>query len=157
MPVARLVILSLLPLLLGPPAIGAVCVGFSAPVDGPISEGFGPVGRFEGHWGIDFHVASGTEVVAAAPGVVAFSGEVVGVRSVTVDHGGGVRSTVSWLEEVGVRVGQAVEAGAPLGRFGGGHVGGLHFSVRIDGAYVDPEPLLGCVGDGYSDALSLVP
>lgn len=152
----RLLIL-LLPLAISAPTVAPVCVGLDHPVHGSIAEAFGPEGRYEGHWGIDFDVPSGVSVRAAAPGRVSFAGEVVGVRSVTIDHGGGVRSTSSWLDEVAVGVGQQVDTGQELGTFGGGHPGGLHFSVRIDGAYVDPEPLLGCVGGGYSEALRLVP
>ncbi|NND84840.1 MAG: peptidoglycan DD-metalloendopeptidase family protein [Acidimicrobiia bacterium] len=154
---SRLLLASSMLILLASPTVAPVCVGFVPPVEGAIVEAFAPEGTYAGHWGIDFDVPPGTMAGAAAPGVVAFAGEVVGVRSVTVDHGGGVRSTVSWLGEVAVGSGETVEIGQPLGRFGGGHEGGLHFSVRVDGAYVDPGPLLGCIGGGYSDALALVP
>lgn len=147
----------LLVLTLVTPTVTPVCVGFEPPVRGPIVEAFAPEGRYEGHWGVDFAADPGTDVRAAGSGVVSFAGEVVGVRSVTVDHGGGVRSTVSWLDDVAVRVGQQVDEGQVLGTFGGGHAGGLHFSVRIDGTYVDPGPLLGCIAGGYSHALRLVP
>ena len=64
---------------------------------------------------------------------------------VTIAHGNGVRTMYAHLSRVGVRVGERVGVGAPVGRVGttgdatGPH---LHFEVRIRGAAVDPLPAL---------------
>jgi murein DD-endopeptidase MepM/ murein hydrolase activator NlpD len=70
------------------------CVGLSPPLEGDIVDGFRPIGLYEGHWGVDYQavVASENDVRAAASGVVTFSGVVVGNRTVTVDHGGGLKT-----------------------------------------------------------------
>jgi hypothetical protein len=105
------------------------------------------------HRGIDIGAAEGTEVVSATPGVVRFagvagaSGQTVSVR--TADG----RFDLSYLHlsRLGVREGERLEAGAPLGAVG---VSGersataphLHFGVREAGtehAYRDPLELLG--------------
>ncbi len=98
-----------------------------------------------GHRGID--VASGEVVRSPADGHVAFAGEVAGRPVVTIDHGGGLVTT---LEPVvsDVAVGDAVARAAPVGRLAaGGHTapGTLHFGVRLDGEYINPLRLLGGV------------
>lgn len=153
----RLLVAVVLPLLVVGAPLTSPCVGFGSPAPGAPTDPFSAEGPYEGHWGMDLAADVGARVTAAAPGRVVFAGEVAGVRSVTLDHGGGIRSTVSWLDELAVERGEVVVGGEVVGRYAGGHAGGVHFSVRIDGTYVDPAPLLGCVGDGYSDALSLVP
>jgi murein DD-endopeptidase MepM/ murein hydrolase activator NlpD len=81
-------------------------------------------------------------VLAPAPGVVAFAGAVAGHLFVTVDHGGGLTSTYSWVSAILVRKGDAVARGSAVALTGTGHPGvdppHLHFGVRLDGAYVDP-------------------
>ncbi len=143
--------------LLNPP-VGSECIGLASPVDGPVTAVFAPVGRYAGHWGIDLAADLGSSVGAAAPGRVSFAGTVVGNTAVTVDHGGGVVSTVSYLEAPFVTSGQMVATGQVVGTSGTAHdVPGVHFSVRIDHEYVDPGPLLGCLWVTPGDALRLVP
>lgn len=114
------------------------------PVVGPIIRGFDPPDTpfGSGHRGIDIAAPIGTIVRAPAAGVVSFSGSVGGHLFVTVDHGGGLLSTASFLSERLVRKGDAVIQGQPIGRSGGGHPGdleaNLHFGVRLLGTYVDP-------------------
>lgn len=118
------------------------------PVSGPVIEPFdapdSPYGT--GHRGIDIATAVGTPVRAPAPGVVAFSGPVGGSLFVTVDHGGGLESTYSWLSAVSVRRGDAVGAGMTVASSGQGHPGvtpaHLHFGVRMNDVYVDPREYL---------------
>ena len=68
-----------------------------------------------------------------------FAGQVAGVVWVTVDHGGGLRTSYGPLRRVAVRRGGTVAAGAVLAVA----AGPLHFGVRVDGRYVDPAGLLG--------------
>ena len=101
----------------------------------------GPVGDF--HSGEDLAVDEGTPVMAAAPGRVAWVGAMpIRGNSVIVDHGGGVKTGYHHLLDTNVVAGQAVEAGAVLGRVGstgfstGPH---LHWELTIFGVNVDPE------------------
>lgn len=101
-----------------------------------------------GHRGIDYGVAAGTQVRAAAPGTVLFAGSVAGILAVTIGHAGGLETTYSQLAEVSVETGDVVGTGAWIGVAGAAHSGlggGLHFGVKLNGAYVDPEDHLGPV------------
>jgi len=118
------------------------------PVVGPVVRGFDPPTSpyGSGHRGIDIATAIGSRVLAAAPGVVSFAGQVGGALFVSVDHGGGLVSSYSWLSSILVRKGDVVGEGAAIALSGQGHPGvsppHLHFGVRRDGAYVDPLQLL---------------
>ncbi len=74
-----------------------------------------------------------------------FAGSVAGVLAVTVRHDAGVETTYSRLAQISVTTGQAVGEGTWLGFVGEAHAGrpGLHFGVKVDGEYVDPEAWLG--------------
>ena len=123
----------------------ARCAPLAFPVDGPVVAGFAPIGSYGGHWGVDFGVREGTPVRAAGPGRVSFAGDVAGRSSVTVLHGGGVRTSYSYLAVVSVSQGGAVGVGAVVGVTGPDHGGGaLHFSLRTGDRYVDPMRWLGC-------------
>lgn len=123
-----------------------VCL-LTAPVSGEVDSVFQPSSGYEGHWGVDFAVSPGTEVRAAADGSVSFAGSVAGMRTVTIDHGHGAKTSVSHLLGISVVEGQQVEAGEVLGVSGFPHgEPGVHFSVRVGGAYVDPETFLDCLG-----------
>ena len=93
--------------------------------------------------------APGTPVLAPADGVVAFAGQVGGRLFLTIDHGGGLESTYSWIDVLLVRKGDRVIRGALVAASGWGHAGSavphLHVGVKLDDAYVDPLPYLGPV------------
>jgi murein DD-endopeptidase MepM/ murein hydrolase activator NlpD len=131
------------------------------PVIGPVVGAFEPPETpfGSGHRGIDIAAPAGTVVVATEAGIVAFSGPVGGQLFVTLDHGGGLTSTYSWLSATLVRRGDAVARGAPIALTGLGHPGSsvphLHFGVRLDGAYVDPLALLSPMS--VSDFIRLAP
>jgi murein DD-endopeptidase MepM/ murein hydrolase activator NlpD len=125
--------------------------GWTWPVTGPVIRGFDlpddPYGS--GHRGIDIAVPVGTPIVAPADGTVSFAGQVGGRLFLTIDHGGGVSSTYSWLTANLVKKGDVVIRGQPVALTGWGHPGAtvphLHFGVRLSGAYVDPMEYLGPV------------
>ncbi|MFC9558194.1 M23 family metallopeptidase [Agromyces sp. NPDC056965] len=98
-----------------------------------------------GHRGIDIAATPAATVVAAAPGVVSFSGMVAGRPVVSIDHGDGVVSAIEPVAGL-VAAGATVAAGDPIGTVAtGGHCdsGCVHFGVRVDGEYVSPFLFLG--------------
>jgi murein DD-endopeptidase MepM/ murein hydrolase activator NlpD len=98
-----------------------------------------------GHRGIDVAAALGTTAVTVDDGVVAFAGAVGGRPVVTIDHGGGLVSTLDSVQPSVAR-GDAVEQGDAVGLVAVGHCPAddpcLHLGARLDGQYVDPTPYL---------------
>ncbi|WP_422119937.1 murein hydrolase activator EnvC family protein [Micromonospora haikouensis] len=100
-----------------------------------------------GHRGVDLSADPGAVVRAAGPGVVLFAGQVAGRPVITVGHSAGLRTTYEPVAP-GVRSGDPVAVGAPLGRLHPGHVGCpdracLHWGLRRGEEYLDPTALLG--------------
>lgn len=114
------------------PVTGAVIRAFDSPGS--------PYGS--GHRGVDIAAPVGTLVRAPAAGVVSFAGKVGGRLFVTIDHGGGLLSTCSFLSGLLVRKGELVVQGQGIALSGTGHVGdttpNVHLGVRLNGQYVDP-------------------
>lgn len=110
---------------------------FERPVDADVSDPFrppeGPYGP--GNRGIEYHTDVGDTVRASATGEVSFAGLVAKELYVTLDHGGGVFSSYSYLSRISVTQGQRVSQGDVIGLTGERL---LHFGVRVDGEYVDP-------------------
>jgi murein DD-endopeptidase MepM/ murein hydrolase activator NlpD len=112
------------------------------PTGGVLSSGFGMRGgRF--HGGIDISGERGTQIVAAADGVVIFSGrgpDGYG-NTVLLDHGHGLVTLYAHNERNVARQGERVRQGQPValmgdsGRASGTHV---HFEVHQHGRLVDP-------------------
>ena len=111
------------------------------PVEAPVADPFRPPedAYGPGNRGIEYDTVPGQVVRAAAAGTVAFAGPVARSLYITLDHGGGVTSTYSYLQRISVRVGADVARGAVLGIAGER----LHFGVRLDGAYTDPDTFIG--------------
>lgn len=126
-------------------------VRYRWPSDGPahVLRAFDPpAAPWEtGHRGVDLGLAAGSPVVAAADGRVAFAGRLAGRGVVSVQHADGLRTTYEPVAAV-VRAGEAVSAGAVLGRLEptGSHCGPqacLHWGARRGPReYVDPLTLL---------------
>jgi murein DD-endopeptidase MepM/ murein hydrolase activator NlpD len=133
---------------------------FQRPLLGPITSPFGVERILNGkprgpHLGVDLRAAAGTPVAALAEGrVVLVSREYLGGLTVRVDHGDGWVSHSMHLSAASVRPGQAVEAGATLGRVGAtGRVTGphLHLALSWRGRFVDPAGLVPLAsGEGES-------
>jgi murein DD-endopeptidase MepM/ murein hydrolase activator NlpD len=114
---------------------------------GWISSGFGPRrdpinGKRVFHEGIDFAGRASSEVVAAAAGVVVWSGSRWGFgNAVEINHGNGYSTLYAHNEKNLVKVGETVKKGQVLallgssGRSSGPHV---HFEVRRNGKAVNP-------------------
>ena len=99
------------------------------------------------HNGMDFAAEAGTEVLAAADGMVytIYNDESMGTTVVIRHEDGYVTTYSSLTADISVQVGQEVELGTPIGYVGttalvetvlGDHV---HFSVSQNGNPIDPE------------------
>lgn len=100
-------------------------------------------GKFQSrHAARDMAAPQGTDVYATAPGKVTFADElIVSGNTVVIDHGAGIFSSYSHLNEIGVEEGDFVEQGATIGKVGStGYSTGphLHFGLVASGYYVDP-------------------
>ncbi len=131
--------------------LAALMVPNSRPVEGPIGSGFGfrsdPFTRRAAlHTGLDFPADTGTEIRAAAGGVVL---QVVqhpqyGLM-IEVDHGRDLVTRYAHTSKVLVKNGDLVRRGQPIalvgttGRSTGPH---LHFEVLVEGVQQDPSKFL---------------
>lgn len=121
------------------------------PTKGIYSSGFG-LQRFfnkqprKPHAGLDIAAPRHTPIYAAADGVVTeahhffFSG-----NCVFIEHGQGVTSFYAHMHSINVKKGQEVKAGELIGTVGDtGRVTGphLHFSIGLNGTWVDPALFL---------------
>lgn len=133
---------------------------FKPPVDAPVSDPFrmpdNPYGA--GNRGVEYATDVGDTVHASASGRVRFAGPVARELYVTLDHGGGLLSSYSYLKRVNVSQGDTVAQGDVVGLASERY---LHFSVRLNGEYVDPASYLGVrqlrvrlVHDKFLEALS---
>lgn len=156
-------ILLLLGSLMPMPGAADQPIRFRRPVRGLIIRHFEPppTPYSAGHRGIDLAAPEGADVAASEAGVVSFAGQVGGRLYVSVDHAGGLRTTYSFLSEVLVSEGEAVVRGQIVARTGTGHAGAeqphLHFGLRRDEEYLDPEPeLLTALRADLTQAIRLV-
>jgi murein DD-endopeptidase MepM/ murein hydrolase activator NlpD len=126
-------VLSLTPTVSVPPR-------FVPPVAAPIVDHFrAPACTWcAGNRGIDYAVAPGSPVHAAAAGRVDFAGPVGRELFVVVSHPDGLRTTYGFVQTVQVTVGQMVATGDTVATAGPD----LHFGVRRGDTYLDPEPFL---------------
>lgn len=94
------------------------------------------------HAGVDLRAAYGTEVPAAAQGIVERAGEEGGYGlTIVLKHADGLETRYAHLSSLDVRVGEEVQTGQAIGRVGStGRATGphLHFEVTRDGERVDP-------------------
>ncbi|MBT9258629.1 MAG: M23 family metallopeptidase [Clostridiales bacterium] len=121
---------------LSPPVAGAVVEFFGFSPEGPR-----PVYRTE----LVVEGAEAAPVRAAAPGKVEKITLADEGWEVVLRHGSSWRTVYSFLGDVSVREGQAVEKGALLGFLQGTR---LHFGLLYRGQPVDPLPYLGEPPDG---------
>src|SRR6266849_5056268 len=108
------------------------------------------------HGGVDLPGATGTPVHAAQRGKVVLAEELFFAgNAVVVDHGLGIYTFYGHLSEVDVKVGDAVETGAVLGKVGAtGRVTGphLHWGLTVEKARVNPLLLVRLLGNSTREA-----
>jgi murein DD-endopeptidase MepM/ murein hydrolase activator NlpD len=128
---------------------------FVRPVPDRANSAFGTHSIFNGeprsqHGGADFLSPEGTPVTAPNAGrVVIAAARYFSGNTVVLDHGQGLFSLLAHLSEIDVDPGDLVPAGAVIGKVGAtGRVTGahLHWTVRLNGARVDPLSLLHVLG-----------
>lgn len=116
---------------------------YQQPVHAPVVDPFrAPTCVYcAGNRGLEYQPQVGSAVVAAAPGIVRFSGFVAGVRYVVVVQTDGRTATYGRLASVQVGDGQPVRPGETIAttteRF--------FFGLRQGDRYIDPAPFLGVV------------
>lgn len=104
-------------------------------------------GKNKLHAGMDFGAPIGTDIVAAADGVVVVSGNNNNGygKYISINHGGGVATLYAHNSQLFVSAGQSVKKGQVIAKSGntgmstGPH---LHFEVLVNGTPVDPRNYL---------------
>ncbi|HSE03963.1 MAG TPA: M23 family metallopeptidase [Methylomirabilota bacterium] len=132
-------------LVLGEPDFRGDGITLVWPLRGPVISTFGQRSR-GWHAGIDIKGEMGTEIFAAAPGTVVYSGWIRAYGQVVkIQHANGFISLYAHNQTNLVEVGEDVEAGQLIATVGrSGHTTGphVHFEVRRDGKAYNPLHLL---------------
>lgn len=104
---------------------------------------------YYGHTGVDITADIGTDIYAAADGVVTYA-QPASVwpygKNVIIDHGGGYQTRYAHCSSVLVEEGQQVSQGeviALVGRTGNATGPHCHFEVIYQGAYQNPSNYIG--------------
>lgn len=116
---------------------------FAWPVEGKLLSSFGSKGGGKVNDGLNIAVPSGTPIRASADGVVAYSGDEIGVFGglILITHGSGWVTAYGHAEKLNVERGQKVSAGDVIGLAGdSGYVSEpqLHFEIRKNRKPVNP-------------------
>jgi len=111
------------------------------PTDRPILDPFRDPGApwLAGNRGIEYDTEPGDPIRASADGEVVFAGQVAGNLFVTVRHTVDLVTTMAFVAEITVTLGDVVEQGDVVA-FAGDT---FHFTARKNGVYIDPELLFG--------------
>jgi len=95
------------------------------------------------HRGVDLKAKRGQEVMAPNTGIVVMAKRRITTgNTVVIDHGRGVYSLLFHLDSITVKEGDRVDRATVVGTAGdSGFAGGVHvhWSVVVNGIYVDPE------------------
>lgn len=117
-----------------------------SPVTGNISSRYGANESIRNHThkGLDIAASNGTSIFAVADGTVTYAQYNNGGYGnlVIISHGNGVETYYAHCSKLFVSKGQQVSAGTVIAAVGTtGHSTGnhLHFEIRIDGQYVNPQ------------------
>lgn len=117
------------------------------PTNGWITSYFGhrispTMGVRKMHEGLDVGASYGTDIYAAADGIVTYAGKKAGFGLfVQIDHGYGIETIYAHSQKIIAKNGQQVKRGDLLAKVGstGASTGPhLHYEVRVNGIAVDP-------------------
>ncbi|MDK9332051.1 M23 family metallopeptidase [Propionibacterium freudenreichii] len=121
------------------------------PLDGPVSRDFRAPDKAwsAGHRGVDLSASEGTPVRAAAAGTISHVGTIAGVRTVSVTHADGLRTTYQPVDPQ-VRKGERVAVGQVIGTLLSGHgpTTSLHWGLLRGKEYLDPMEWLSGRAEG---------
>ena len=120
---------------------------FINPLKGVITSRYGerePVSPIESeyHLGIDIAANTGTKIVASIDGTVVYSGELGGYGNCIEIQKDDILTIYGHCSELYVGEGETIEQGqkiAAVGETGNATGPHLHFEIRKDGRYVNPE------------------
>ncbi len=108
------------------PVAGPVVTGFGSPVAGGLSQG------------LVFAPLANAQIVAPAPGRVAFAGAYRGFGEIVIiAHDGGWTSLITGLGQINAAVGDELVGGAPVGR-AAARAPSIGLELRRDGTPVNP-------------------
>lgn len=128
------------------PSFGGIFT-WPCPASTRVTSDYGPresptAGASTYHRGIDIGAPYGSDIVAAADGVVSFTGYSSSSGNyLTIDHGDGIYTVYMHCSSIVAEKGDVVSAGDVVAKVGstgistGNH---LHFGVSKDGSYVNP-------------------
>ncbi len=117
---------------------------FIAPVQGKIIRGYNPEAGRNKSDGIDYAVAAGTVVKAAADGTVALVSESNGSLGtiVLIRHSNGLMTVYGRMDKVSVAKGDTVKQGQSIGVVAAGNPPSMHFEIRKGTDSIDPAPYM---------------
>ena len=127
------------------PTAGYISSGFGVRLD-PFGNNQGETGLMETHTGIDISNELDTPIQATADGTVEQAGWINGYgNAVTIRHTAQLETLYGHMDEIKVKVGQAISRGDIVGLMG--HTGRAtgnhcHYEVRVGGHPVNPLPYL---------------
>lgn len=128
--------------------LGDISFIWPCPASSRITSGFGSrssptEGASSNHKGIDIGASTGSDILAAAAGEVVVSTYSYSAGNyVMINHGGGVYTVYMHASKLLVSVGQKVSQGQVIAKVGStGYSTGphLHFGIRVNGTYVNPQ------------------
>jgi len=127
----------------------ALINGFDWPVWGRVTGIYGSQRILNGqprqpHYGIDIAAPPGLPVMAAADGRVTLAADLYFTGwTIIIDHGFGLNSTYSHLQEISVKTGDSVNRGQMIGSLGStGRSTGPHLDWRINWQTKRLDPML---------------
>lgn len=118
------------------------------PVSGNITSRYGSREevRNHTHQGLDIAAKTGTPIKAVADGTITYSGTMGGYGNIIIiNHGNGIETYYGHCSKLYAKVGTNVTAGetiAAVGSTGNSTGSHLHFEIRQNGEYVNPQNYL---------------
>lgn len=122
-------------------------IAYTTPVKGVVSSPFGyrihpTEKKVKFHFGTDIAADEGTQIVAFADGKVIAAGESTSLGNYVIIRHGAIESEYGHCSKIYVRSGQTISMGdkiAAVGDTGNATKACLHFELKVNGVYVNPE------------------